>query len=126
MQQSFPVSNTGIKAAFEFLETSLTAFGCDIAVFHRAAVILDELCANMINHDDSLSQGETFTIDLTHEGGVPTMVVSDPGRAFDPLQHAPETVPEIGGQGINLIRGLSTVVTYERAGDRNRMIVELG
>jgi anti-sigma regulatory factor (Ser/Thr protein kinase) len=125
MQQSFPVSDAGIKAAFEFLETRLKASACDPSVFQRAAVILDELCANMIRHDETLSDSDCFTIDLMLEQGMTTMVVSDPGRAFDPLQHSLDKVPEIGGQGINLIRRLSKAVSYERAGDRNFVTVVL-
>ncbi len=126
MQGTFPVCSAGITAAFEFLEAGLDRLGVGRPVFFRFSVILDELCANMIRHDGSLTEADEFSVELGVSDGVAVMIVSDPGKPFDPQDSYPSESREIGGHGINLIHGLASGVSYERSGGRNRITVKIG
>ena len=123
MRGSFPVSNAGLTAAFEFLTTSLRCSGRDETLAHRFSVILDEICANMIRHDTTLDEATQFDLDLTLTGTGAVLVISDPGQPFNPLEFRHAVQPEVGGHGITLIKGLSSAVSYARRDDRNELTV---
>lgn len=121
MQGEFPVSGRGLNDAFEFIAAKIKSAGQDEGNAHRLSVILDELCANMIRHDDTLDETTCFRLELLIDGSQTTMVVSDPGEPFDPLAFQHDEMPEIGGHGISLVKGLSSAVSYRRAGNRNEL-----
>lgn len=123
MRRSFPVSNAGLTEAFEFLSAELPGMARAEGLAHRFAVILDEICANMIRHDISLDESTEFMLELAPHGNGASLVISDPGHPFDPLAFRHKEQPEIGGHGITLVKGLSTAVRYERCGDRNRLTI---
>ena len=119
MRRDFPVSNTGLAAAFESISEFIRLNRLDEGLVHRFSVILDELCANMIRHDHTLTENTNFELSLSRQGRNVHMEVSDPGMPFNPLEFRHAETPEIGGHGISLVKGLSSAVGYERAGDRN-------
>ena len=127
MRGDFPVSNAGLGTAFEFISECIRQAGVDEGMVHRLSVILDELCANMIRHDQTLTEDTDFTLEMRVDGGTVHMLVSDPGLPFDPLAFRHAETPEIGGHGISLVKGLSSAVTYNREDDRNvlRISVEI-
>lgn len=125
MQRRFPVSNTGLAEAFDFLTASLDRKGRGEALMHRFSVILDEICANMIRHDPTLGEDDEFELELTMAEGGAVLVISDPGQPFDPLAFRHTEQPEIGGHGITLIKGLASAIRYERRDDWNRLIVSI-
>ena len=123
MRREFPVSSAGLSAAFDFVAEAVESEGRDRTVAHRLSVILDEICANMLRHDDTLGEAERFSIELQPGEDETVLVISDPGRPFNPLEHRPGAAPAIGGHGLALIRGLSSSVLYERVEGRNRLTV---
>ena len=127
MRREFPVSNAGLASAFEFISMFIRESQLDEGLFHRFSVILDELCANMIRHDALLSEDTCFALDFAVVGETVEMQVSDPGTPFNPLEFQHAERPEIGGHGIDLIKGLSSAVDYQRVDDRNvlRVVVEI-
>lgn len=125
MDSDFPVSNAGINLAFEFINDAIAQEDLAEATAHRLCVILDEVCSNMIRHDDALSEDDSFSCTLTVSPVVTTLVISDEGTAFDPLGYRPEQAPDIGGHGISLIKGLSSSVTYERERGQNILTIEI-
>ena len=127
MRGDFPVSNAGLGAAFEFISEFIRKAGVDEGLVHRLSVILDELCANMIRHDQTLSKATNFSLGLGIEGQTVQMVVSDPGQPFNPLAFRHAETPEIGGHGISLVKGLSSGVSYAREDERNvlRIAIEI-
>jgi anti-sigma regulatory factor (Ser/Thr protein kinase) len=125
MRRDFPVSSAGIRAAFDFIGESVARLGRDAAVAHRLSIIVDEVCANMIRHDGSLTEGDRFSLEVAEESAATVLVISDPGRPFDPLKHRAEPAAGTGGHGLALIRGLSSRACYERIGARNRLTVSI-
>lgn len=128
MRREFPVSNAGLSAAFDFVAEAIAREGRDHAVAQRISIIVDEICANLIRHDDSLTEAERFSLELTPGrpgDGETVLVISDPGRPFNPLEERSGPAPAIGGRGLALIRGLSSSVRYERVGGQNRLTVSV-
>lgn len=125
MSREFALSKVGIKAAFDFIAETLARGGGDAAVAHRLSVILDEVCANMIRHDGSLTEADRFSLELTRDAAGTVLVICGPGRPFNPLEHRRGGRAEIGGHGLDLIRGLSSRIRYERAGACNRLTVSI-
>jgi len=123
MPGEFPISNAGIASAFDAITQETQEKGFPEGTAHRLAVILDELCSNMIRHDDTLSEQDSFALAVDRDGDRVLLTISDPGQPFDPFQHSHTEVPEIGGHGISLVKGLSCGVEYTRNDGRNRVRV---
>ena len=93
----------------------------------RVNLVLEELSLNIIDygHDDDTSD---FEIAFMSEGDSLTIEIVDGGRAFDPLNDAPEPdltagVAErrVGGLGVHFVRTLMDDVQYERSAGKNRL-----
>ncbi len=125
MLREFPLSSAGVAAAFDFVAETVAHRGRDALMAHRLSVIIDEVCANVVQHDGSLSEADRFSVELTDDGASLVMVICDAGRPFNPLEHRREAPAGIGGHGLELIKGLASRVDYERAGARNRLTVSI-
>jgi anti-sigma regulatory factor (Ser/Thr protein kinase) len=142
MRREFALSSAGMASAFEFIAETVALKGRDASVAHRLSVIVDEVCANAIRHDSSLSAADRFSLELIEGAAGMVLVICDPGRPFNPLEPVPAPVPDpvpapvpanarrdidagIGGHGLQLIRGLATRVSYQRAGACNRLTVSI-
>ncbi len=93
----------------------------------RVNLVLEELSLNIIDygHDDDTSD---FEIAFMSEEDSLTIEIVDGGRAFDPLNDAPEPdlssgVAErrVGGLGVHFVRTLMDDVQYERSAGKNRL-----
>jgi anti-sigma regulatory factor (Ser/Thr protein kinase) len=128
MRREFALSSAGMAAAFDFIARTVAGQGRDAAVAHRLSVIVDEACANLIRHDGSLTEADRFSLELTEEGAATVLVICDHGRPFNPLEHRahePRARADLGGHGLELIRGLASRVSYQRAGACNRLTVAI-
>ena len=125
MTGEFAVSNAGIALAFDLISRAVPQLGGTDTVSHRLSVVLDELCSNMIRHDDTLPEDALFAVQLSRDGDHIVLTISDPGQPFNPFEYTHAQVPEIGGQGISLIKGLSSSVHYSRKDGRNMVSVAL-
>ena len=121
----FPISNAGMASAFETIAATVGELGFPEAASHRLAVILDELCSNMIRHDDTLTDSDSFAIDVRRDGTLIVFTITDPGQPFNPFEHVHAEKPEIGGHGISLVKGLSCGVEYTREDGRNKVTVRI-
>ena len=125
MRRDFPVSNAGLASAFEFISEFIKSVELDEGLVHRLSVVLDELCANMIRHDETLNSDTSFEIGMSLVDRIIQMEISDPGQPFNPLEFRHAERPEIGGHGIDLVKGLSSSVSYSREADRNVMRISI-
>ena len=100
-----------------------------ITVNRRLNVVLDDLIANIICHGFDDGQAHPIELTLSITPASITVCLSDDGVPFDPLtaKLPDHTLPlerrEPGGLGIELIRGLSDALSYERRGDLNLLTV---
>jgi anti-sigma regulatory factor (Ser/Thr protein kinase) len=93
---------------------------------YSTGLAVEEMITNMIKYgyDDSDEHQIRFRIAI-HPDHL-EIVFEDDGHAFDPTRHpSPNVVnvinsPRIGGLGIELVRRVTTRMTYEREGNLNR------
>ena len=134
MRKEFALSSAGLGAAFDFISETVARRGGGAAIARRLSIIVDEICGNLIRHD-GLTEAHRFTLELTEDGKGAVLVICDPGGPFDPTGHAAaggsadrrmhDCASRIGGFGLELVRGLSSRVRYERAEGCNRLTVSI-
>ncbi len=110
----------------EFLE----AHAVDLGHVFKVNVALDEVLTNIITHGLEDRADAVITVDMQMQDGTLTIIVSDPGPAFDPLQEvAPASLNAdiedrpIGGLGIFLVRKFMDTCRYQREGHLNQLIM---
>jgi serine/threonine-protein kinase RsbW len=97
----------------------------------HVTLALDELATNAISYGypDGAGGEAALTITLKLEGDDLIAILEDEGIAFDPLSTPePDTTlsldeRKIGGLGVHFVRALMDEMTYERAGNANRLIL---
>jgi anti-sigma regulatory factor (Ser/Thr protein kinase) len=89
----------------------------------RAELVIEELFTNTVRHGYQGECDHPVWLHALPAPGVLCLTYQDAAAAFDPLAlalHAEAAAPQcIGGQGIRLIRSLTSSVAYRRADDRN-------
>ena len=117
-EKAFPCTSEGLAASQAFLESV-----CDSP---KPAIVLDEIVSNIVR----CSGASGFTVGLDNSGDSLTMVFSDDGVAFDPMQDAvtPDVTAAIdergvGGLGIFMVKKMSKSVNYVRQDGRNVLTV---
>jgi serine/threonine-protein kinase RsbW len=121
---SVPASLQGISEARVELAAFAAASGLAPDAVWRFQVALDELLSNLARHG---APGAEVGLELSLEGGVLELTVTDDAASFNPLEVPPpassadiESRP-VGGLGIALVRNLMDEVRYERREGRNRL-----
>jgi anti-sigma regulatory factor (Ser/Thr protein kinase) len=90
-------------------------------------LVIEETVRNLIEHTPPYAQDETATVTIAVTPQTVTVVVEDQRPSFDPFDappldtNAPLAERRTGGMGLHLVRNLTDQLTYERAGDRNRL-----
>ena len=86
---------------------------------------LDEVVTNVVRHGFDDAAGQELVTEIVASRAELTTVVTDQGRAFNPLDMAPPDLNApladraLGGLGIHLIRSLMDGVEYRRDGQKN-------
>jgi len=94
-------------------------------------VALDEVLTNIREYAYTDNAEHKIHICLRVLDNVLEAVIEDDGAPFDPLAiPAPDvSTPlhqrRVGGVGIHFVRNLMDEVTYERAGERNRLVLRM-
>ena len=114
----------GITAAVEALSAD-EAWSTDL--LFRINLVIEELVLNIIDYgyDDN---DQEIELNFKSDANSVTIDITDEGRAFDPLNDAPE--PDIdspleerhvGGLGVYLARTMMDELTYRRENSRNHL-----
>ena len=114
----------GITAAVEALSAD-EAWSTDL--LFRINLVIEELVLNIIDYgyDDN---DQEIELSFKSDANSVTIDITDEGRAFDPLNDAPE--PDIdspleerhvGGLGVYLARTMMDELTYRRENSRNHL-----
>lgn len=88
-------------------------------------IVVEELVTNVIDYGGVPAGEPAATVDLTAEGGVLTMVLTDCGREYNPLlREDPDTAlpaeqRPIGGLGVHFCKKLTDTQLYERRDGKN-------
>jgi serine/threonine-protein kinase RsbW len=111
----------------EGVDRFATAHGLPSTVLADLQVSLDEVLSNIISYGYADASTHEIVIQLRIADGALHAVIEDDGAPFNPLA-APLADVEtdlskraVGGLGIRFIRALNDEVSYERAGNRNRL-----
>jgi anti-sigma regulatory factor (Ser/Thr protein kinase) len=91
---------------------------------HAMHVALEEVVLNVASHAFPAGVSGEIAVSLHASPDAVTLIVEDPGRAFDPTAAPPPVPPNIlepGGLGLTLLRHYCKHISYDRAGERNRL-----
>ena len=114
-----------IPAALDAVGAFLDRQQADGAVRFDVCVAVEELLSNIINYAYADEGRHRIDLSLSVDDGLMRCILSDDGRAFDPLSipepalDAPLEEREIGGLGIHFVRQLMETVEYRRIDRRN-------
>ena len=102
--------------------------GFDSVRVYETGVIVDELMNNSISYAFEETEEPDLRVRMRIGANEVELEFSDNGMPFDPLTVPEKTEEEkeedtFGGEGISLVRALSTSVNYRRCGDRNILTV---
>ncbi|MGO9544348.1 MAG: SpoIIE family protein phosphatase [Rhodomicrobium sp.] len=129
-RQSFTRELAGISQAARWLDGVATEIQLPGHVAFAMQVCLEEVFSNIVYHGEPEGPaGQAVVLIVEASGESLRMIVEDGGQAFDltqaPAKRITQALDEIepGGLGIVLIKSFSSGLSYERAGDRNRLTV---
>ena len=92
-------------------------------------LVLEEVVLNVMDHGfDDDDDSRECKVELSSDDHAVTIVVSDRGKAFDPLTEAPDAdldspVGEraVGGLGLHLVETMMDEASYQRTDGTNRL-----
>lgn len=91
---------------------------------------IEEAVANVIMYSGAAELRQDLLVELIHSGAQVLAIVEDGGRSFDPtaapLRQKPVSLEEatVGEFGIQLMRGFTDEMRYERHNGRNRLTLK--
>lgn len=116
-----------LRRAQEEIEAFCNAQDWPADVVFQIGLVVEELGINVVNYAYDDGGEHEFTIAVTSAEESLTLEIVDAGRAFDPLNDAPEPDLEasledrpIGGLGVYLVRTIMDELRYRREDGRNR------
>jgi serine/threonine-protein kinase RsbW len=110
--------------AFEAFADRL-GFPADAAL--QVTLVLDELVTNIVTYGVRPGETAPITVELSYADGVLRIVLSDPGRPFDPRTVKPPDTSasledrQIGGLGVHIARAYMDSLDYRYDGGRNHL-----
>jgi serine/threonine-protein kinase RsbW len=124
-----------LRRVAEWLGEAGAARGIAAEALWRLDLCATEAIANVIAHGGATARASSIDLRLEvhhHDGGgEASLMVSDSGCAFDPLD-SPLRPPaqtlaeaEPGGHGVVLLRRFADVLDYCRCEDRNRLTIRV-
>ncbi len=110
---------------YEFLDLQASTYGLEEQLSMQIKLALEEVVTNVILYAYPDKKDQDIRIDMNYRDGLLTIVITDNGTAFNPLEMKepditlpPEERP-IGGLGIYLVKQLMTEVIYTRSSGKN-------
>jgi anti-sigma regulatory factor (Ser/Thr protein kinase) len=101
-------------------------FGQDDAL--RVRLVLEELFTNTVHHGHGGGGEQPVEVALDVTAGHIRLTYEDSAPAFDPNvppARDPAAERPVGRLGLVLVRSLARELSYERVGDRNRLVLTL-
>ena len=93
-------------------------------------LVVEEAFTNVVQYAFADTQAHEIVLLVSKDMGLLSLVLQDDGVAYDPTARVdPDTTlaveeREIGGLGIFLIKQMMDHVSYERVGNKNRLIMQ--
>jgi serine/threonine-protein kinase RsbW len=100
------------------------------AIANEVELILEEWLTNVLDYGLKSREKPHLSVKVRNVGDVAQIEVEDNGIPFDPTRHKdpdlniPVADRPIGGLGIFMVKKLSRSIRYERAAQKNRLMIE--
>lgn len=115
-----------IQKIIDFIDNALDEWGATVKTKYQIDVAADEILVNISHYAYAPNVGEvTVQLDLDEATRMLSIVFTDAGMPFDPLQKPdpdvtlPKEQRQIGGLGIFIVKKIMDAVDYRREGGRN-------
>ena len=99
----------------------------------RLTLLVEELFTNTVIHGHGADSDAPVRLDCEVAPGRITLVYEDTGPPHDPFAAVASPDPDaevqdrpVGGLGVLLVSAMAQQVEYQRAGDRNRIMLVIG
>jgi anti-sigma regulatory factor (Ser/Thr protein kinase) len=92
-------------------------------------IALDEILTNIVSYAYPDNAEHRISVGLRLTGNVLEAAIEDDGAPFNPLKiqtpnrSTPLKERRIGGIGLHFVKNLMHEITYDRIGDRNRLVL---
>lgn len=110
---------------YAFLDRQADAYELEDLLLMQIKLVLEEAVTNVILYAYPEKVDQDIRIDMNYENKRLTIVITDTGIAFNPLERQEPDLTlsleerPIGGLGIYLVKQLMTEVTYNRSDGKN-------
>jgi len=110
-----------------WIDEVVSRLGLSAETRHALHLCLEEAVVNVVSYAFEPGSAHDVRVEVWREREGVFAVVTDDGRAFDPLSHASPEVPTdvssapVGGLGIELMRRYAGAVAYQRVDGINRL-----
>lgn len=127
-------SMAGLALLGGWVDTITGSLGLDKATEYALRLCVEEAATNVVMHGaaDAGSEADVIALCVAPAADVLRVTLEDRCGAFDPLHvPAPARLTDlaevrVGGLGIHLMRQYARAISYERAGDLNRLTLTIG
>ena len=127
-------SMAGLERLGGWVDTVTAALGLGEPAEFALRLCVEEAAANVVMHGVADADGDAGFVALRVEAAQDALrvTIEDRCAAFDPLHVPAPAVPatlkeaRVGGLGIHLMRQYTSAISYERAGDVNRLTLTIG
>jgi serine/threonine-protein kinase RsbW len=116
-----------ITRMVEALEAFAERMGLPTETAYQITLVLDELVTNIVSYGVAPDETRPITLRLSYVDGVLEIVLSDPGKPFDPRTvTTPDTEAaledrRIGGLGVHIARSFMDSLDYRYDGGENHL-----
>ncbi|HOW25391.1 MAG TPA: ATP-binding protein [Bacteroidales bacterium] len=114
----------------EFIERHGDEWGFSTKNVFSINLVLEELITNIIFYGFDNDQVHDILIDMQLRDDQLQLLIEDDGKPFDPFSvDTPEDLDKsleerrIGGLGIHFVREIMDTCSYERTGNKNRLLL---
>lgn len=114
----------------EFIEKHGDEWGFSTKNVFSINLVLEELITNIIFYGFDNDQVHDILIDMQLRDDQLQLLIEDDGKPFDPFSvDTPEDLDKsleerrIGGLGIHFVREIMDTCSYERTGNKNRLLL---
>ncbi len=110
------------RRLYAFLSNSIAGLPVTPDQHHDLKLAAEEILSNIIRHGYDSAVEETIKLEFIATENSISLVFTDSGRAFNPLDASSKNTGKDlseGGMGIQLVRSLTDSQSYERKGNSN-------
>ena len=118
----------GFAAADREIVHFLDSEGVEGRAAYVSNLVVEEVVLNLIEHTPPYAHDETATVTITVAPAQVQVTIEDQRPPFAPGEApaldvaAPLEERRVGGMGLHLVRSMTDELSYERVGERNRLV----